>query len=140
DDQVRAKADPLARSSEVPPRTASVVTESRYEWGDDAWMARRKETDTHNGPMSIYEVHLGSWRQGQTYRDLAEHLVNYVSDLGFTHVEFLPVMEHPYGPSWGYQVTGYFSPTSRFGTPDDFRFLVDRLHQAGIGVILDWVP
>ena len=90
--------------------------------------------------MSVYEVHLGSWRQGMSYRDLAEHLVNYVSDLGFTHVELLPVMEHPYGPSWGYQVTGYYAPTARFGTPDDFKYLVDRLHQAGIGVILDWVP
>ncbi len=140
DDQVRAKADPLARRSEMPPRTASVVTESGYAWGDSAWMERRRERNAHDGPMSIYEVHLGSWRQGQTYRDLAEHLVNYVVDLGFTHVEFLPVMEHPYGPSWGYQVTGYFSPTARFGTPDDFRYLVDRLHQAGIGVILDWVP
>ena len=140
DDQVRAKADPLARRTEVPPRTASVVTESEYAWGDEAWMARRRETDTHHGPMSVYEVHLGSWRQGQGYRDMAEHLVNYVADLGFTHVEFLPVMEHPYGPSWGYQVTGYFSPTARFGTPDDLRYLIDRLHQAGIGVILDWVP
>ena len=92
------------------------------------------------GPMSVYEVHLGSWRQGESYRDLAEHLVNYVKDLGFTHVELLPVMEHPYGPSWGYQVTGYYAPTSRFGSPDDFRYLVDTLHRNGIGVLLDWVP
>ena len=140
DDQVRAKADPLARRTESPPRTASVVTESSYEWGDDAWLEERSRHDAHTGPMSIYEVHLASWRQGQTYRDMAEHLVNYVVDLGFTHVELLPVMEHPYGPSWGYQVTGYFAPTARLGTPDDFRYLVDRLHQAGIGVILDWVP
>jgi len=140
DDQVRAKADPMAQRTEVPPRTASVVTESRHEWGDADWMEKRSQSDTHNGPMSIYEVHLGSWRQGQTFRDMAEHLVNYVVDLGFTHVEFMPVMEHPYGPSWGYQVTGYFSPTARFGTPDDFRYLIDRLHQAGVGVILDWVP
>ena len=103
-------------------------------------MQRRRTTDPHTGPMSVYEVHLGSWRKGQGYRDLAEHLVNYVADLGFTHVELLPVMEHPYGPSWGYQVTGYYAPTARFGSPDDFRYLVDRLHQAGIGVILDWVP
>ncbi|MDO5503004.1 MAG: 1,4-alpha-glucan branching protein GlgB, partial [Actinomycetia bacterium] len=140
DDQVRAKADPLARRSEVPPRTASVVTESGYQWSDSEWMERRAQSDTHNGPMSIYEVHLGSWRQGHSYADLAEHLVNYVVDLGFTHVEFLPVMEHPYGPSWGYQVTGYFAPTARFGDPDEFRYLIDRLHQAGVGVILDWVP
>ncbi|SES07832.1 1,4-alpha-glucan branching enzyme [Pedococcus cremeus] len=140
DDIVRSKADPMAQATEVPPATGSVVTRSQYEWADDAWMERRRTTDPHSGPMSIYEVHLGSWRQGHSYRDLAEHLVNYVSDLGFTHVEFLPVMEHPYGPSWGYQVTGYYAPTARFGSPDDFRYLVDRLHQAGIGVILDWVP
>ena len=103
-------------------------------------MQRRRTTDPHTGPMSVYEVHLGSWRKDQGYRDLAEHLVSYVADLGFTHVELLPVMEHPYGPSWGYQVTGYYAPTARFGSPDDFRYLVDRLHQAGIGVILDWVP
>ena len=103
-------------------------------------MDERSGRDPHDGPMSVYEVHLGSWRQGMSYRDLAEHLVNYVSDLGFTHVELLPVMEHPYGPSWGYQVTGYYAPTARFGTPDDFKYLVDALHQAGIGVILDWVP
>ncbi|MGA8048294.1 MAG: 1,4-alpha-glucan branching protein GlgB [Dermatophilaceae bacterium] len=140
DDQVRAKADPMARRTESPPRTASVVTESSYEWDDAAWLEQRARHDAHTGPMSVYEVHLASWRQGQTYRDMAEHLVNYVADLGFTHVELLPVMEHPYGPSWGYQVTGYFAPTARLGTPDDFRYLVDRLHQAGIGVILDWVP
>ena len=103
-------------------------------------MAERRGRNPHSGAMSVYEVHLGSWRQGLSYRDLAEHLVNYVADLGFTHVELLPVMEHPYGPSWGYQVTGYYAPTARFGTPDDFKYLVDALHQAGIGVILDWVP
>jgi 1,4-alpha-glucan branching enzyme len=140
DDQVRSKADPMAQATEEPPATGSVVTRSQYEWDDDAWMERRRTTDPHTGPMSVYEVHLGSWRKGHSYRDLAEHLVNYVADLGFTHVEFLPVMEHPYGPSWGYQVTGYYAPTSRFGSPDDFRYLVDRLHQAGIGVIMDWVP
>lgn len=140
DDVVRAKADPMARRTEVPPATASVVTRSHHQWQDGQWLEHRARNDAHSGPMSIYEVHLGSWRHGSTYADMAEHLVNYVTDLGFTHVEFLPVMEHPYAPSWGYQVTGYFAPTSRFGTPDDFKFLVDRLHQAGVGVILDWVP
>ncbi len=140
DDVERDKADPLARRTEVPPANGSIVTDSDYTWGDGDWEQRKRASDPHTGPMSIYEVHLGSWRAGSSYRDLAEHLVNYVADLGFTHVEFLPVMEHPYGPSWGYQVTGYYAPTSRFGSPDDFRYLVDALHQAGIGVILDWVP
>jgi 1,4-alpha-glucan branching enzyme len=136
----RAKADPMARSAEKPPATASVVTSTTHTWQDGDWMAARAATNPHNGPMSVYEVHLGSWRQGASYRDLAEHLVNYVKDLGFTHVELMPVMEHPYGPSWGYQVSGYYAPTSRFGSPDDFRFLVDALHRHGIGVLLDWVP
>ena len=136
----RAKADPMARATERPPATASVVTSTVYSWADDTWMTTRAATNPHNGPMSVYEVHLGSWRQGETYRDLAEHLVDYVVDLGFTHIELMPVMEHPYGPSWGYQVTGYYAPTSRFGSPDDFRYLVDTLHQNGIGVLLDWVP
>ena len=140
DDVVRAKADPMARATECPPNTGSVVEESTHEWADADWMENRATADVHHGPMSVYEVHLGSWRQGSSYRDLAEHLVNYVKDLGFTHVEFLPVMEHPYGPSWGYQVTGYYAPTARFGNPDDFKYLVDVLHQNGIGVILDWVP
>ena len=140
DDVVRHKADPMARHAEVAPATSSVVTESAYEWRDQAWMTDRAQRDPHTGPMSIYEVHLGSWRQGQSYRDLAEHLVNYVADLGFTHVELLPVMDHPYPPSWGYHVTSYYAPNSRFGSPDDFRYLVDAFHQAGIGVILDWVP
>ena len=140
DDIERDKADPMARRTELPPKTGSVVHDSRYEWADADWQATKAATNPHNGPMSVYEVHLGSWRQGLSYAELAEHLVNYVSDLGFTHVELLPVMEHPYGPSWGYQVTGYYAPTSRFGTPDDFKYLVDKLHQAGIGVILDWVP
>ena len=140
DDVVRTKSDPMARRTEIPPKVASVVTASHYDWGDSEWMERRTSTNPHTGPMSVYEVHLGSWRQGLGYVELAEHLVNYVRDLGFTHVELLPVAEHPYGPSWGYQVTGYFAPTARFGTPDDFRYLVDRLHQAGIGVLLDWVP
>jgi len=136
----RAKADPMARATEKPPATASVVTSTVYSWTDEAWMSTRAATNPHNGPMSVYEVHLGSWRQGQSYRDLAEHLVDYVVDLGFTHIELMPVMEHPYGPSWGYQVTGYYAPTSRFGSPDDFRYLVDTLHRNGIGVLLDWVP
>ncbi|MBP6995160.1 MAG: 1,4-alpha-glucan branching protein GlgB [Phycicoccus sp.] len=140
DDVVRAKADPMARRTEVPPNTGSIVEDSTYEWGDQDWQDRKAATNPHDGPMSVYEVHLGSWRQGLSYRELAEHLVNYVTDLGFTHVEFLPVMEHPYGPSWGYQVTGYYAPTARFGDPDDFKYLVDTLHQNGIGVILDWVP
>ncbi|MCA0436946.1 MAG: 1,4-alpha-glucan branching protein GlgB [Actinobacteria bacterium] len=137
----RTKADPLARATECPPATASVVTQSHYEWQDQAWMAERAtHTEPQKLPMSVYEVHLGSWRKGLSYVELAEHLVNYVKDLGFTHVELLPVAEHPYGPSWGYQVTGYYAPTSRFGSPDEFRYLVDTLHQAGIGVIVDWVP
>ncbi len=136
----RTKADPMARATECPPATASVVTESGFQWTDDEWLAHRANADPINEPMSTYEVHLGSWRQGLSYVELAEHLVNYVKDAGFTHVEFLPVAEHPYGPSWGYQVTGYYAPTSRFGSPDDFRYLVDTLHRAGIGVLVDWVP
>ncbi|WP_432522669.1 1,4-alpha-glucan branching protein GlgB [Kineococcus sp. SYSU DK006] len=136
----RQKADPLAQATEVPPATASVVTESGYEWGDGAWLEARAAGDPHAGPVSIYEVHLGSWKQGLGYRELATELVDYVKDAGFTHVEFLPVMEHPFGGSWGYQVSGYFAPTSRFGSPDELRHLIDALHQAGIGVIIDWVP
>ena len=134
------KADPMARATERPPATASVVAEATHEWGDDAWMAARADSEPHAEAMSVYEVHLGSWRPGLGYRELAEELTEYVTELGFTHVEFLPVMEHPFGGSWGYQVTSYFAPTSRFGGPDDFRYLVDRLHQAGVGVLLDWVP
>ncbi|MGC4896218.1 1,4-alpha-glucan branching protein GlgB [Micromonospora sp. DT31] len=140
DGRWRDKADPMAARAEVPPATASVVHESRYEWGDADWLARRSRQAPHQEPMSVYEVHLGSWRPGLGYRELAEQLTAYVVEMGFTHVELLPVMEHPYGGSWGYQVTGYYAPTSRFGDPDDFRHLVDRLHAAGIGVILDWVP
>jgi 1,4-alpha-glucan branching enzyme len=136
----REKADPLAAYAEVPDRTASVVYESTYGWQDADWLARRARSELHGQPISIYEVHLGSWRPGLSYRDLADQLTDYVAELGFTHVELLPVMEHPFGGSWGYQVTGYYSPTARFGDPDAFRHLVDRLHQAGIGVILDWVP
>ncbi len=140
DGRWREKADPLATHTEVPPARASAVFESQYVWSDGEWMARRAGRTPAASPMSIYEVHLGSWRRGKSYRDLGEELVAYVRRLGFTHVELLPVMEHPFGGSWGYQVTSYFAPTARFGDPDDFRHLVDRLHQAGIGVILDWVP
>lgn len=134
------KADPMARATEIPPATASVVTESEYRWHDQKWMTRQAEHDPHHEAMSIYEVHLASWRQGLSYRQLAEQLVEYVTWMGFTHVEFLPVAEHPFGGSWGYQVTSYYAPTARLGHPDDFRYLVDRLHRAGIGVIVDWVP
>ena len=133
-------ADPLARETETPPLTASVVNESFYTWSDAQWMSDRSRFEPWRSPVSVYEVHLGSWRLGLSYQDLATELVSYLIENGFTHVEFLPVTEHPYGPSWGYQVTSFFAPTSRFGAPDDFRFLVDALHQAGIGVILDWVP
>ncbi|CAL9342646.1 1,4-alpha-glucan branching enzyme GlgB [Streptomyces sp. enrichment culture] len=134
------KADPMARRAEEPPNTASVVTASHYEWGDRDWMRHRGDTPLHQAPFSVYEVHLPSWRPGLTYRELAEELPAYVKDLGFTHVELMPVAEHPYGPSWGYQVTSYYAPTARLGSPDDFRYLVDSLHRAGIGVIMDWVP
>jgi 1,4-alpha-glucan branching enzyme len=136
----REKADPLARYAEVPGRTASIVYGSNYRWGDGAWMHERAKAQPYRSPISIYEVHLGSWRPGLSYVELADQLTAYVAELGFTHVEFLPVMEHPFGGSWGYQVTGYYSPTARFGEPDGFRLLVDKLHQAGVGVILDWVP
>ncbi|SDC01010.1 1,4-alpha-glucan branching enzyme [Geodermatophilus telluris] len=136
----REKADPMAFATEVPPANASVVVESTHEWQDDAWLAERARGDWHERPMSVYEVHLGSWRQGLSYRELAEQLVDYAVEAGFTHLEFLPVAEHPFGGSWGYQVTSYYAPTSRFGSPDDFRYLVDRAHQAGLGIIVDWVP
>lgn len=134
------KADPMARATEIPPATASVVTDRFHRWDDDEWMDRRAHTTPHTAAMSVYEVHIGSWKQGLGYRQLADELIAYVTEAGFTHVEFMPVAEHPFGGSWGYQVTSYYAPTSRYGTPDDFRYLVDRLHQAGIGVILDWVP
>lgn len=134
------KADPLAFGTEVPPLTASRVVDPSYRFKDAEWMAARAQRDPHNSPMSVYEVHLGSWRLGLGYKELAKELVDYVKWLGFSHVEFMPVAEHPFGGSWGYQVTSYFAPTSRFGHPDEFRFLVDSLHQAGIGVLLDWVP
>jgi 1,4-alpha-glucan branching enzyme len=136
----RLKADPMAFHTENPPATASVVYSSGYEWGDAAWLAGRQGWHAHERPMSVYEVHLGSWRGWRSYRQLADELTAYLTETGFTHVEMMPVAEHPYGGSWGYQVTSYYAPTARFGSPDDFRYLVDRLHQAGIGVILDWVP
>ncbi|MBZ4486154.1 1,4-alpha-glucan branching protein GlgB [Microbacterium sp. cx-55] len=134
------KADPMARLAEVPPATASVVTDSEYVWQDDEWIAERARTQPVDRPMSVYELHLGSWRPGLGYRDAADPLVEYLTAQGFTHVEFLPLAEHPFGGSWGYQVSGYYAPTSRFGGPDDLRYLIDRLHAAGIGVIMDWVP
>jgi len=140
DGTVTDRADPMAFATEVPPRTASKVTASDYTWGDDEWMARRALRNPVVEPMSTYEVHLMSWRPGLGYRELARELTAYVVEQGFTHVELLPVAEHPFGGSWGYQVTSYYAPTARLGGPDDFRFLVDSLHRAGIGVIVDWVP
>ncbi|MGB5951133.1 MAG: 1,4-alpha-glucan branching enzyme, partial [Ornithinimicrobium sp.] len=135
-----AKADPMARASEEAPASASIVTESTHEWGDQDWVQQRDDTSVVSAPMSVYEVHLGSWRQGLNYRELAIQLVDYVQELGFTHVEMMPVMQHPYGPSWGYHVTGYYAADARLGSPEDLKYLIDTLHQAGIGVILDWVP
>ncbi|QKJ63733.1 1,4-alpha-glucan branching protein GlgB [Flavobacterium sp. M31R6] len=143
---ITEKADPFAFYCEKPPHTASVIWDLDYKWKDKKWMQTRKEHNDLNKPYSVYEVHLGSWkRHGEenrflTYLEFAEDLVKYVKETGFTHVEFMPVMEYPYDPSWGYQLVGYFAPTSRFGEPQDFMVLVDKLHQAGIGVILDWVP
>jgi len=141
------KTDPWAAALERPPATASIIYRSQYRFADDEWMAARAARDHLRAPLSIYEVHLGSWRrvpeEGNrwlTYRELAAALADYVGELGFTHVELLPVMEHPFSGSWGYQVSGYFAPTARFGSPDDFRYFVDYLHRHGIGVILDWVP
>lgn len=133
-------ADPLARQTETPPHTASIVNESDFKWGDERWMNQRSMYQPWRSPVSVYEVHLGSWKPGLNYRELAAELADYVKDQGFTHIEFLPVTEHPYSPSWGYQVTSYFAPTSRFGTPDEFRYLVDHLHKNEVGIILDWVP
>lgn len=134
------KADPMAVCAERPPATASVIYESSYEWTDHAWFAQRDAHNPVDTPVSIYEVHLGSWRPGLDYRAAAEELADYVTEMGFTHVEFLPLAEHPFGGSWGYQVTSYYAPTSRFGSPDDLRYFIDTLHNRGIGVILDWVP
>ena len=141
------KADPFATYSEQPPRQASIVWDLDYQWGDDRWMGNRHVSNGRAAPWSVYEVHLGSWmrvpeeqNRWLTYREMGPRLADYVSQMGFTHVELMPVMEHPFYGSWGYQVTGYFAPTSRYGSPQDFMFLVDYLHQNGIGVILDWVP
>jgi 1,4-alpha-glucan branching enzyme len=143
--EIILKADPYAFAAEEPPKHASVVYESTYEWGDGAWMETRRTKDSQHGPMSVYELHVGSWRRTAdneplSYRDLASLLADYCVEMGFTHVELMPIAEHPFGGSWGYQVSNYFAPTARYGTPDDFRFFVDTLHQAGIGVIVDWVP
>lgn len=142
---ITEKADPFALYCEKPPHTASIIWDLDYKWKDTKWMETRAEKNALDKPYSVYEVHLGSWRRNAegkflTYVELADQLVNYVKETGFTHVEFMPVMEYPYDPSWGYQLVGYFAPTSRFGKPQDFMLLVDKLHQAGIGVILDWVP
>jgi 1,4-alpha-glucan branching enzyme len=134
------KADPYGLMHETPPATASVLWDLDYEWGDGEWMGSRRRINWLNSPVSIYEVHLGSWKYGLNYRQIAGELTPYVKEMGFTHVELLPVMEHPFYGSWGYQTTGYFAPSSRYGTPQDFMYLVDSLHQQGIGVILDWVP
>lgn len=142
---VTEKADPFALYCEKPPHTASVVWDLDYNWKDENWMHNRQDFNALDKPYSVYEVHLGSWKRADhnrflSYLELADDLVKYVKETGFTHVEFMPIMEYPYDPSWGYQLTGYFAPTSRFGKPQDFMVLVDRLHQEGIGVILDWVP
>ncbi|MBI1387109.1 MAG: 1,4-alpha-glucan branching protein GlgB [bacterium] len=141
------KADPFAFHAETPPLTASKVSGLAYQWDDAEWMRSRKDKNSHSAPMSIYEIHIGSWmrvieegHRPMSYRELAPKLAEYVQRMGFTHVEFLPVMEHPFYGSWGYQITGFFAPTSRYGTPQDFMYLIDYLHQYGIGVILDWVP
>ena len=141
------KADPMAICTEVAPKTGSVVWDLDYQWKDAAWMKERRNRQSHSAPISIYEVHLGSWmrvpeegNRSLTYRELATKLADHVSNMGFTHIELMPILEHPFFGSWGYQVTGYFAPTSRFGTPQDFMYLVDALHQRGIGVLLDWVP
>jgi 1,4-alpha-glucan branching enzyme len=136
----REKADPLAFEAEVPPKTASIVFESEYEWDDDGWLDERRSQEQIDQPITIYEVHAPSWRKGLGWRELGDQLAPYVKDLGFTHVELLPVMQHPFSGSWGYQVTGYYAPLSSMGSPDDFRYFVDRMHRSGIGVILDWVP
>lgn len=142
---ITEKADPFALYCEKPPHTASVVWDLDYKWKDENWMQKRQDYNALDKPYSVYEVHLGSWKRAEnnrflTYLELADDLVKYVQETGFTHVEFMPIMEYPYDPSWGYQLTGYFAPTSRFGKPQDFMVLVDKLHQEGIGVILDWVP
>ena len=146
DSVVTEKADPYARRCEHPPKTASIIWEDTYAWKDKKWMKERKKNNALDAPYSVYEVHLGSWRRKVaenrflSYIELADELVTYVAAMNFTHVELMPIMEFPYDPSWGYQLTGYFAPTSRFGYPDEFKFLVDKFHEKGIGVLLDWVP
>ena len=146
DSVVTEKADPYARRCEHPPKTASIIWEDTYAWKDKKWMKERKKNNALDAPYSVYEVHLGSWRRKiaenrfLSYIELADELVTYVAAMNFTHVELMPIMEFPYDPSWGYQLTGYFAPTSRFGYPDEFKFLVDKFHEKGIGVLLDWVP
>ncbi|WP_034042457.1 1,4-alpha-glucan branching protein GlgB [Wocania ichthyoenteri] len=143
---ISEKADPYARRCEHPPKTASVVWDDSYKWKDTKWMKKRKKNNALDAPYSVYEVHLGSWKKQieedrfLSYFELADDLVNYVKDMNFTHVELMPIMEYPYDPSWGYQLTGYFAPSSRFGYPEEFKYLVDKLHQNDIGIILDWVP
>ena len=141
------KADPYARYSELRPGTASKIWTDSYEWSDTSWIENRPETQQHNRPVSIYEIHAGSWRRKVnedpgflSYRDLADELVPYLDEMGFTHVELMPIAEHPYDPSWGYQITGYFAPTSRFGNPEDLKYFIDKCHEANVGVIIDWVP
>lgn len=145
DNKIREKADPYARLYEIPPNSASVIWQNDRNWNDTTWMKNRHQVNKLDSPQSVYEVHLGSWKkkspsESLDYEELGTQLVDYVKKMGFTHIEFLPVMEHPYFPSWGYQCTGYFAPSSRFGNPDEFRLLIEKLHQADIGVILDWVP
>ncbi|HDZ14312.1 MAG TPA: 1,4-alpha-glucan branching enzyme, partial [Pricia sp.] len=142
---VTEKADPFGRYCEQPPKTASIIWDNNYDWKDKNWMENRKSKNSLDTPFSVYEVHLASWKRDAnndflTYEQLGEDLVAYVKDMGFTHVEFMPIMEYPYDPSWGYQLTGYFAPTSRFGDPEGFKLLIDKMHEAGIGIILDWVP
>lgn len=144
---VTEKADPYARRAEHPPKTASIVWDDKYQWKDKKWLKNRKTKNNLNAPISVYEVHLGSWKKkveennrSLSYYELATELVNYVKQMNFTHVEFMPVMEHPFEPSWGYQITSYFAPTSRLGYPNELKYLIDAFHQNNIGVILDWVP
>jgi len=146
DGQARDKTDPYARLFEMPPKTASVVWNDDYKWKDNDWMKARHKHNDLNTPMAVYELHLGSWKKADGgsrslhYKELADELVTYISKMAYTHVEFLPVMEHPYYPSWGYLSTGYFAPSSRYGDPAEFKYLVDQLHKADIGIFLDWVP
>ncbi|MQP24032.1 1,4-alpha-glucan branching protein GlgB [Flavobacterium sp. LMO8] len=143
---ITEKADPYARRCEHPPKTASVIWDDKYEWKDSKWLETRKKHNALDAPYSVYEVHLSSWKKvieenrSLSYVELATDLVNYLKEMNYTHVELMPIMEYPYDPSWGYQITGYFAPTSRFGYPEEFKYLVDQLHQNGIGIILDWVP